>query len=76
MKMIKPRLLLITLLLALCASQAGARAPKVEKTPAQKLIERLTKLQKRGIMTLSMASPGSGSRAVPTPMTLLATTLV
>ena len=46
----KPRLLLIALLFVLCASQAGARAPKVEKTPAQKLIERLTKLQKRGIM--------------------------
>ena len=50
MKMMKPRLLLIALLFVFCASQAGARAPKVEKTPAQKLIERLTKLQKRGIM--------------------------
>ena len=43
--MMKPRLLLIALMFVLCASQAGARAPKVEKTPAQKLIERLTKLQ-------------------------------
>ncbi len=50
MKMMKPRLLLIALLFVFCASQAGARAPRVEKTPAQKLIERLTKLQKRGIM--------------------------
>ena len=43
-QMMKPRLLLIALLFVLCATQAGARTPKVEKTPAQKLIERLTKL--------------------------------
>ena len=48
--MMKPRLLLIALLFALCASQAEALSPKAPKTPAQKLIERLTKLQKRGIM--------------------------
>ncbi|MBQ1665554.1 MAG: beta-mannosidase [Bacteroidaceae bacterium] len=44
----RTRLLIATMLLACTAMQA--RTPKASKTPAQQLIERMAKLQKRGIM--------------------------